>query len=90
MVNDTALARSQRDKRAGTVVSKSGSKTVRVRFYFVVKSAKYGKYMNRSTSLHVHDEAEQAKPGDKVEVVSCRRLSKMKCWRLTKIIDSFG
>lgn len=84
----TDSERAQRATRLGTVVSDKGDKTIRVRFDFTTKHPKYGKYIRRSTMLHVHDETNQAKVGDLVEVMGCRRLSKTKFWRLAKIVRS--
>jgi len=78
--------RGHRDRRIGTVIADKGQKTIRVRYNYNVKHPIYGKYYRRSTTLHTHDESNQAKVGDVVEVVSCRRRSKLKCWRLTRII----
>jgi small subunit ribosomal protein S17 len=83
----TVTKRSQRDVRLGTVVSDKGDKTIRVRFDFQVKHEKYGKYFRRSTILATHDESNEAKAGDVVEVVACRRMSKSKCWRLLRVVD---
>ena len=77
---------SRRPTRIGTVESNRGEKTIKVRFDYTVKHPKYGKYCKRSTTLHTHDEKNEAGVGDVVEVVSCRRLSKTKCWRLVKIV----
>lgn len=79
--------RGQRERRVGRVVSDKSDKTIRVRFDYSVKHPKYGKYMRRSTTLHTHDEKNEAHAGDLVEVVACRRLSKTKCWRLAKVIE---
>lgn len=78
--------RGQRDRRIGTVVSDKGDKTIRVRFDFLVKHDKYGKYLRRSTTLATHDEKNEAHKGDLVEVVACRRMSKSKCWRLLRVL----
>jgi len=80
--------RTKRDHRVGTVVANSGAKTVRVRCDFSVKHPKYGKYMRRFTVLQSHDENNEAKVGDVVELAACRRLSKTKCWRLIRIVSS--
>ena len=80
--------RGQLDRRMGKVVSARRDKSIKVRFEFSVKHPKYGKYMRRSTTLHTHDEKNEAKTGDIVEVVACRRLSKTKCWRLERIVRS--
>lgn len=78
-------ARGKRDGRVGTVVSDKGDKTIKVRFDFIVKHPKYGKYCKRRAILHSHDEKNEAKVGDLVEITACRRISKTKCWRLIKI-----
>lgn len=70
----------------GTVVSDKGDKTIRVNYEYLVKHPKYGKYFRRSTNLAAHDEKNEARKGDLVEVVACRRLSATKCWRLTRIV----
>ena len=84
------VSRGQRARRVGTVVSDSRDKTISVRFEFSVKHPKYGKYIRRSTTLHTHDEKNEARTGDIVEVVACRRMSKAKCWRLARIIRSIS
>lgn len=73
-------------RRIGTVVSDKGDKSIRVRFQFTVKHPMYGRYVRRSTTLHAHDEKNEARMGDLVEVVGCRRMSKTKSWRLTQIM----
>lgn len=78
--------RGKRVSRIGTVISDKGDKTIRVRFDYSVKHPKYGKYYERSTTLHTHDENNEAHTGDKVEVMACRRISKTKCWRLVKVL----
>lgn len=82
------LTRGNRAKRIGMVVSDKGEKTIKVVFTFTKKHRKYHKYIRRSTTLHAHDEKNEAKIGDKVEVTSCRRISKTKSWRLSRILDS--
>ncbi len=78
--------RGKRTKRVGAVVSDRADKTINVRFNFMVKHWKYGKYIRRSTTLHVHDEKNEAAVGDLVEVAACRRLSKLKSWRLLRVV----
>lgn len=78
--------RGQRDVRIGTVVSDSRRKTIKVREDWVYRHLQYEKYLRRSTVLHAHDENDEAKAGDVVEVVACRRLSKTKCWRLARVV----
>ncbi len=78
--------RGERPCCVGFVVSDSRDKTIKVVYEYTRKHPKYGKYIRRSTTLHAHDEKNEAKVGDKVEVMACRRLSKTKCWRLLRII----
>ena len=68
------------------MVSDKGDKTIRVRFQYAVKHPMYGRYVRRSTTLHAHDERNEARLGDLVEVVGCRRMSKTKSWRLAQIL----
>jgi small subunit ribosomal protein S17 len=76
--------------RTGTVVSDKGDKTVKVQYRYLVKHARYGKYIQRRTTLHTHDERNEAKVGDVVEVAASRPISKTKCWRLRRILSSIG
>lgn len=78
--------RGVRESRVGIVVSDKCAKTIKVRCDFMSTVRKYGKYIRRSTMLHAHDENGDAKVGDVVEVTACRRMSKMKAWRLTKVV----
>jgi len=52
-----------------------------------VKHPIYGKYMTRSTKLHVHDENNECRAGDKVEIVECRPVSKTKTWNLVRVVE---
>ena len=70
----------------GTVVSKSGDKSIKVVIDYKVKHPLYGKYIKRRTKLGVHDEANSAGVGDVVDVVPCRPISKSKSWRLVKVV----
>lgn len=78
--------RGVRDRRTGIVVSDARHKTIKVRYDYLVKHPKYGKFQRRATYLHAHDEANESRKGDVVEVTACRRLSKTKCWRLTRVV----
>ncbi|TWT42241.1 30S ribosomal protein S17 [Phycisphaerae bacterium RAS1] len=79
--------RNERPTRVGVVSAAGRAKTVRVTIAFSVKHAKYGKYMRRGTHLQVHDEANDARLGDTVEIVECRPISKTKRWRLVKVLQ---
>ena len=68
------------------VVSKGGSKSIKVAIDYVYRHPKYGKTLKRQTKLAVHDEQNAAGVGDVVEVTECRPYSKTKRWRLVRII----
>lgn len=84
------VSREERDTRVGRVLSDKGEKTCTVSVDRLLKHRKYGKYYRRSTKLRVHDEKNEAREGDIVEVMSCRRLSKTKCWRLVRVVSAAG
>lgn len=70
----------------GVVVSRSGDKSVKVAIDFKVRHPKYGKYIRRRTKLGVHDEHNKCAVGDTVEIAECRPISKIKSWRLIRIV----
>jgi small subunit ribosomal protein S17 len=72
----------------GKVVSDKMDRTIVVLVERKVKHPTYGKYISRSTKLHVHDEANSCKEGDTVLIAESRPISKTKKWRLVKIIRS--
>ncbi|MGK0673575.1 MAG: 30S ribosomal protein S17 [Halothiobacillaceae bacterium] len=71
----------------GIVVSDKMEKSITVLIERRVKHPLYGKYMTRSTKLHVHDENNECRVGDKVEIVECRPISKTKAWTLVRVIE---
>lgn len=71
----------------GTVVSDKMNKSITVLIERRVKHPVYGKYMTRSTKLHVHDENNDSRTGDKVEIVECRPISKTKAWNLVRVVE---
>lgn len=71
----------------GTVVSDKMDKSIVVLIERRVKHPIYGKYMTRSTKLHVHDENNDSRAGDKVEIVECRPVSKTKAWNLVRVVE---
>ncbi len=72
---------------SGVVISNSGNKSIKVAIDFKVRHPKYGKYVKRRTKLGVHDEHNQARVGDVVEVVESRPYSKTKSWRLVRVVE---
>ena len=71
----------------GVVASDKGHKTIKVVVNYQTKHEKYGKYLKRRTVLHAHDEKNEAKEGDTVEITECRPLSKTKHHRLLRIVQ---
>src|SRR5215217_5850162 len=70
----------------GVVASDKGAKTIKVVVNYQTKHAKYGKYLKRRTVLHAHDEKNEAREGDTVEIAECRPMSKTKHHRLLRIV----
>ena len=73
--------------RVGTVETDKRDKTRKVVVQYLAKHPKYGKYMKQRTVLHVHDEQNESRAGDRVEVAPCRPISKTKSWRLVRIVE---
>src|SRR6201991_5388780 len=71
----------------GVVASDKGNKTIKVVVNYQTKHAKYGKYLKRRTVLHAHDEKNDAKEGDRVEIAECRPISKTKHHRLVRVVE---
>jgi small subunit ribosomal protein S17 len=75
-------------RKVGVVTSDSREKSCKVEIQFSVKHPKYGKYVRRRTLIHAHDESNEAKLGDRVEIAECRPISKTKSWVLTRVIKA--
>jgi small subunit ribosomal protein S17 len=84
---DTHL-RKKRKTLMGTVTSRSGNKTIKVTYAYRASHPRYVKEINRRTVVHVHDEQNQCSIGDRVEIMETRPLSKLKCWRIVRRIES--
>ncbi len=74
-------------ERRGVVVSDKMDKTIIVRVDTRKPHRLYGKTMLTSSKLAVHDEKNEAHPGDMVRVIETRPLSKNKRWRLVEIVE---
>lgn len=83
---EAASARGLRKTRVGVVVSDKMNKTIVVEVERRVPHPKFKKIVKLSTKLYAHDENGEAKVGDKVSVVETRPLSKLKRWRLDKVL----
>jgi small subunit ribosomal protein S17 len=71
----------------GRVVSDKMNKTVTVLVEHRVTHPLYGKVVTRSRKYHAHDENNEYKPGDLVEIEACRKLAKTKAWRVKRLIE---
>jgi small subunit ribosomal protein S17 len=84
---EATATRGTRRVMEGVVVSDRGDKTLVVQVERTTRHALYHKILRKRKKYHVHDEANQAKTGDKVEIMGTRPLSKLKRWRLVRIIE---
>ena len=71
----------------GRVVSDKMDKTVTVLVERRVKHPLYGKVVTKSQKYHAHDENNEFKEGDLVEIEACRKLAKTKAWRVKRLIE---
>jgi small subunit ribosomal protein S17 len=79
--------RAERKVRTGVVVSDRMDKTVLVQVEARHQHRLYKKSLRRTAKLAAHDEANQAKVGDRVRVMETRPLSKTKRWRVVEIVE---
>jgi len=79
--------RGSRKVLEGVVVSDKGNKTRVVEVERLVRHGLYSKTLRRTARFHAHDEGNEAKLGDKVEIMSTRPISKLKRWRVCKIVE---
>lgn len=71
----------------GCVISNKMHKTVTVLIERRVKHPIYGKFVRRSTKIHVHDDGNECQVGDLIVIEQCRPLSKTKSWNFVKLIE---
>lgn len=76
--------------KVGRVVSVAPKKTVVVLVEKRIQHPVYKKYITKKKKFYAHDEKEEASLGDLIRIVSTRPLSKLKRWRIDKIIDKAG
>ena len=88
MSSVTPGSRNSRKTQIGFVTSRSGDKSVKVTIAYKTPHPLYHKVVNRQTVLHVHDEKNETKVGDKVEVMETRPLSRLKRWRVISVIQA--
>jgi len=83
MSEQTTLRRSE----TGRVVSDKMDKTVTVLVERRVKHPIYGKVVTRSKKYAAHDETNDCKTGDLVQIEECRPISRNKSWRVTRVVE---
>ncbi len=86
-MDEEIKARPQRKVREGVVVSTSMDSTIVVVVNQRVRHARYQRTISRRKRLYAHDAAGDARVGDTVEVVETRPLSKLKRWRLVRVVE---
>lgn len=80
--------RNRRKVLIGVVTSKMGDKSIKVTYNFKVPHPRYRKVINRKTVVHVHDEKNETNLGDRVEIMETRPISRLKRWRLVRIVEA--
>jgi small subunit ribosomal protein S17 len=85
--DEDATRPNRRKVREGVVVSDAMQATVVVAVVERVRHPRYGKTVQRTKKLYVHDAEDTAKVGDRVRVQETRPLSKLKRWRLTEVVE---
>lgn len=83
----THVRHNRRKTLIGFVTSRSGDKSVKVTIAYKSPHPLYHKIVNRQTVVHVHDEKNETNPGDKVEIMETRPLSRLKRWRVINVIE---
>ena len=81
-------SRNLRKSLIGFVTSRSGAKSIKVTIPYKTPHPLYHKVINRKTVVHVHDEKNETKLGDKVEIMETRPISRLKRWRVVSIVTS--
>ena len=79
--------RGNRHDLRGVVVRDKGAKTITVLVARRFRHPKYGKMVRRNSRIVAHDEANEARLGDVVEIVESRPMSKTKRWRLVRVAE---
>jgi small subunit ribosomal protein S17 len=87
MADEEANRTTQRKEREGIVVSTKMDKTVVVAVIDRVRHRRYGKTMQRTSHLYAHDEANDAREGDRVRLAETRPMSRLKRWRIVEVLE---
>lgn len=84
----SASMKIMRKKITGTIISDKMKKTVVAQNEILRKHPAYGKYLKHRAKYYAHDEKGLAKVGDKILLEETRPLSKLKRWRVVKVLES--
>ena len=84
----TTERQNRRKTLIGFVTSRMGDKSVKVTVPYKTPHPLYHKVINRKTVVHVHDEKNETKVGDKIEVMETRPISRLKRWRVIRVIEA--
>jgi small subunit ribosomal protein S17 len=76
----------QKSEKTGVVISNKMQKSIVVAVEWQVRDGLYGKTTRRTSTFMCHDENNEAKPGDLVEIVETRPLSRRKRWALKSVV----
>jgi small subunit ribosomal protein S17 len=82
-----AVDRSERRTVTGVVTADKMDKTVKVRVERLVQHPQFSKTLRKHYDCYAHDEKREAKLGDRVELMESRPLSKLKHWRLVRVVE---
>jgi small subunit ribosomal protein S17 len=87
MTDDTAGRPNPRKEREGLVVSAKMDKTLVVAVVDRVRHRRYGKTLQKTRKFYAHDEANDAREGDRVRIAEIRPMSRTKRWRLVEVLE---
>lgn len=79
--------RKQRKSITGVVTSRSGDKSIKVTYDYTIRHALYNKEIKQKTVVHAHDEENECAVGDRVSIMETRPLSKLKRFRVVKVLE---
>jgi len=80
------MTRNARQTLIGVVTSRSGDKSIKVTIPYKIPHPRYKKVINRKSVVHAHDEKNETHVGDKVEIMETRPLSRLKRFRVVRIV----
>jgi small subunit ribosomal protein S17 len=87
MSDETTGRPNPRKEREGLVVSAKMDKTLVVAVIDRVRHRRYGKTLQKTRKFYAHDEANDAREGDRVRIAETRPMSRSKRWRLVEVLE---